>query len=326
MGTKLYDQFQPGQTTLDGVPIPYAGWVGQMTGCPPTVAQALVPYPQYCGNLYGLNENAGNSTYNSLQVKAEKRFSRGLWILSSYTWSKNIDSGADTQSASLLWSAVSGAISPFERQRNKGLSQTDVPHTFSLALVYQLPFGKGARFLNRGGTEGAIFDKLLGGWEVANIFRAQSGIPFYFRSSQCEIPGQFAMACIPGVLPSANPFSQSISNFNPNEPLFNRAAFESADLFTFYGGQGPRMSNLRGFPYHNHDFGLIKTTSITERWKFQFRAEFFNVWNWHFFSGGRTWGEYGEPFNTDLASPSFGQWSGTVTTPRNIQIGGRILF
>jgi hypothetical protein len=51
MGNRLNDQFAPGQTTLDGVSIPYAGWVQQMTGCAPTVAQALLPYPQYCGNI-----------------------------------------------------------------------------------------------------------------------------------------------------------------------------------------------------------------------------------------------------------------------------------
>jgi len=69
-GSKLYDQFQPGQTILDGVPIPYAGWREQMTGCAPTVAQALLPYPQFCSGLQGSNENQGSSTYHSLQLKA----------------------------------------------------------------------------------------------------------------------------------------------------------------------------------------------------------------------------------------------------------------
>src|SRR5439155_10063139 len=76
MGNALYDEFQPGQTELDGVQIPYAGWVEQMTGCAPSVAQALLPYPQYCGTIQGLTENAGNSTFHSLQLKAEKRFSQ----------------------------------------------------------------------------------------------------------------------------------------------------------------------------------------------------------------------------------------------------------
>ncbi|HEY8461769.1 MAG TPA: hypothetical protein VIM99_15370, partial [Blastocatellia bacterium] len=87
-GPRLFDQFEPGQASLHGVPAPYAGWAEQMQACAPTLAQALLPFPQYCGNIYGINENVGNSTYHSLQLKAEKQFSRGLWFLSSYTFSK----------------------------------------------------------------------------------------------------------------------------------------------------------------------------------------------------------------------------------------------
>ena len=69
---------------------------------------------------------------------------------------------------------------------------------------------------------------MFSGWAVNAIFRAQSGIPFFFRSSQCNIPGQFAMGCLPGVLPNANPFVTSISDYDPNNgPLLNRAAFEN---------------------------------------------------------------------------------------------------
>src|SRR5207249_2955879 len=95
LGQKLYDEFQPGQTELDGVPIPYAGWTEQMTGCSPSVAQALLPYPQYCSALQGLNETHGKSTYHSLQAKLEKRFSGGTFLLVSYTFSKLLTSGTD---------------------------------------------------------------------------------------------------------------------------------------------------------------------------------------------------------------------------------------
>ena len=96
---RLFEQFTAGQNTLHGVSVPYAGWFEQMTNgqCQPTVAQALLPYPQFCGNLTAANENAGYSSYHSFQAKAEKRMTAGFMFLASYTWSKFISSGIDQQ-------------------------------------------------------------------------------------------------------------------------------------------------------------------------------------------------------------------------------------
>lgn len=318
MGSKLYDQFKPGDTQVDGVPLPYQGWVQQMTGCAPSVAQALLPYPQYCSALRGLNENVGSSAYHSFQFKAEKRFSGNVWMLASYTLSKLLTTSDHTQEAAL--GGVSGVISPFERERNWALAVDDVPQNLSIAFVYDLPFGKDKRFLKNIGSA----DKFLGGWRVNGIFRASSGIPFFFRSGQCNVPEQFRVGCIPAILPGANPFAQDRSHFDPNKPLFNAAAFESTNGFNFYYGQGPRVSNLRGFGNRNQDLSLIKDTKITEKVTFEFRAEAFNVWNWHIFSGS---GEFGSgAFDTNVASPTFGYWNGAVSGPRNLQLGARITF
>ncbi len=325
MGQQLNDVFQPGETSLDGVPIPYSGWVEQMAGCAPSVAQALLPYPQYCGAIAGLNENSGNSTYHSFQLKAEKRYGHGVWILGSYTLSKLLTSSDNTQqgAGTLTWNGSHGVISPFERARNKGLANTDVPQVLSIALLYQLPVGKGQRWLNRGG----VVDKVLGGWGLSSIFRSSSGIPLFFRSGTCNVPSQFDAGCIPAILPGTNPWAQDKSNYDPNKPLFNVNAFEPASSFNFYYGKGPRMSNLRGFGYVNHDLALMKTEHISEKVAMQFRAEFFNAWNWHSFnSTGTIDGGPGLPIGTDISSPSFGMWNGTVTTPRNIQMAMKILF
>jgi len=312
-------------TSAGDVPVPYPDWAAQMTGCSPSLAQALLPYPQYCSSLQGLNENAGNSTYHSFQVKAEKRFAEGLFLLSSYTLSKLIGSSDQTQADAMTWTGAHGVISPFERQRNKALAVDDVPQTLSIALVYELPFGRGKRWANVGGAA----DKLIGGWEISSVFRATSGIPFFFRSSTCNVPGEFRAACIPAVLPGANPLAQDLDNFDPEKPLFNRDAFEPVSAFASFGyyGKGPRISNVRGFGYRNQNFGLIKTTKITEKLRFQIRAEFFNVWNWHTFSSSGTWGGQAWAFNNDISSADFGVWDGaSVSQPRNIQIGARLEF
>jgi hypothetical protein len=332
MGPALLDQYAPGDTTLHGVPIPYDGWVSQMTGCPANVAQALSPYPQYCSGIYGANENAGNSSYHSFQLKGERRFSKGIWLLTSYTISKLLTSSENTQSEAMTWSGVLGVISPYERQRNKALSVDDVPQVLSVALVYELPFGKGKRWANSSG----VADKVIGGWQVTSLFRASSGIPFFFRNSNCNIPGQFRVACIPAI--SGNAFAQDKGSFDPSQPLFNASAFEETGRLpgpddtagtaddVFYYGSGARVSNLRGFPYYNQDFGLVKNTRITEQVGIQIRAEFFNVWNWHSFNNAAT-GTWGTgAFNNDVASAAFGMWNGNVTAPRNIQIGVKVMF
>ena len=323
MGEKLFDEFQPGMQQLDGVPLPYEGWVEQMTGCAPSVAQALLPFPQYCSALSGLNENAGNSTYHSLQVKLEKRFSAGSFLLASYTWSKLLTSSGHVDEVANTWSGITGVISPFERQRNKSLAQDDVPHVFNLSLVYEVPFGPQRRY--RFGS--SFLNALLGRWSLSSIFRTSSGIPFFFRSSQCNIPDAFQMGCLPALLPGESPFAQDKGDFDPNQPLFRRAAFEPIESFNFYGGQGPRISGFRAFGYKNLDIALFKDIPIGEKLRLQLRSEFFNAFNWHHFvASGSTLRGGVTAFDNDLASPSFGLWNGQVSSPRNIQVGARLEF
>lgn len=327
MGSALYDVFQPGEASLDGVAAPYAGWAAQMTGCPPTVGQALLPYPQYCGNIYGQNSNQGWSFYNSLQVQAEKRFSHGLWSQTSYTWSKTLTTTNTTQDPANGGSSVAGYFSPFQPMgRNYGLAADDTPQVLSEALSYDLPIGRGQRFLS---NPGGPLDRLVSGWMISTVFRASSGVPLFFRSSTfCNIPSQFAEGCVPGVLPGAAPFvsNNSFAHLNTSLPMFSASAFQPVSAFNFYGGAGSEVTNLRGPGFHNQDIALIKNTHITERVNAQFRAEFFNVWNWHMFScaGGVSGGCMA--FVNDTSSPAFGMWNGNVTNPRDIQLAVRLTF
>ncbi len=324
MGQQLYDQFQPGQTVLDGVPEPYAGWTQQMQACAPTVAQALLPYPQYCSSLPGLNENAGNSTYHSLQLKAENRYSNGLWLLTSYTFSKLLTDSDYIQNAALVNGNLGavGVISPYQRQRNKSLSVDDVPNTFNFSVLYELPVGKGKRFLNRAG----FVDNALGGWQISTLVKISSGTPFFFRSSNCNVPSQFDVGCIPSQIPGVNPFLQDPNNYDPSKgPLLNRAAFQDPNSFNFNFGEGPRISSLRGPRFENQDISLIKNTKLTERIGLRFQVEFFNAWNQHMFvCETRCFGTTG--FDTNVASPTFGESNGNVSTPRNIQFALKLLF
>jgi hypothetical protein len=323
LGDRLTEEFQPGQTSLHGVPLPYAGWVEQMTGCAPSLAQALRPYPQYCDNLQGLNENQGKSLYNSLQMKLEKRFSEGTFALVSYTLSKTLQSASEnTQRDALTWAGVDGVISPFEKDRNYTIASSDTPHVLSAAFVYELPFGRGRRFMNEGGAVNA----LVGGWQLSTIYRYSSGLPMYFRSSFCNVPGQFRAGCIPAITNLSAVFAQDKNSFDPGRgPLFNKDAFEPVDAFNYYYGRGNRVEeDVRGFAYKNQDLSLIKNTRLKGGSNVQFRFEVFNLWNWHIFTNPGQWG--GLAFNNDIASPSFGEWGGSVTEPRTMQLAVRFEF
>jgi len=323
MGDALNHQFTPGMTSLDGVPLPYPGWVEQMTGCAPSVAQALRPYPQYCSSLQGLNENVGSSLYNSLQMKLEKRFNDGIYALVSYTLSKTMSSASDnTQRDAVTWSGLQGVISPFEKDRNDAIAATDTPHVLSAAFVYELPVGQGKKYLNEGG----IANVLAGGWQMSTIFKYSSGLPLYFRSGFCNVPGAFRAACIPGITNAGSVFAQDKGSFDPAKgPLFNKDAFEPVSAFNFYYGKGNRVEeSQRAFGYHNMDLSFIKNTRMGGGTNLQVRFEVFNLWNWHMFTNPGEWG--GLAFNNDLASPDFGKWNGSVTEPRTMQLAARIQF
>ncbi len=331
-GSELYDTFQPGQTTLDGVSIPYSNWVSQMTGCSPTVGQALLPYPQFCGNIDAENENRGWSNYNALQLSGEKRMGHGLWSLTSFTWSKTMGTSNFTQQSSEQGTEYR-VIAPSEFRRVYGLALDDTPYVFSEALTYNLPFGHGKRF---GGGASGVLNEIIGGWQLSTVLHAQSGTPLLFRSSTfCNIPGQFAMGCVPGIISGQSPFASGTSWANPTSrtsPVLNPASFESGSLFNFYGGVGSLATNYRTQGYHNEDLTLAKNFKIGERFNVEVRADFANIWNWHTMNcGGSGTGEEdpGECFvyNTDITSPSFGLFNGnSVTTPRVIQLVGRITF
>lgn len=321
MGVSLYDVFQPGQTVLDGVTAPFPGFATTMTGCAPSVAQALLPYPQYCNPIIARNEHQGNSTYHSFQLKAEHRFTNGFWALVTYTYSKLL---TDADSNENIYGAPQ--LSPYQSSRRKALALEDVPQVFNLAFNYELPFGTGKKWVNDRGVANAA----LGGWTFNGVFRAQSGIPFQITSSSCNIPGQLREICFPGPVSGVSPFAQSTGSIDVTQPLLNINAFESVNNFNFYTGSGPRVQNFRQPGYNDFDIGLAKSFRLTERLTFQLRGDAFNVFNAHYFNqvgvgilGG---GTGGGAFNSDIASGQFGMWNGTVTAPRNIQVSGRISF
>ena len=267
-------------------------------------------------------------------------------MLISYTNAKLISDASDnTQQLGGTWNATQGVISPFEKQRARSLSSDDVPQILSAAFVYELPFGRGKKYMS-GGTRG----RLMGGWQISPIIHWSWGTPMWFRSGNCQVVGQFRQNCLVGLVPGVDPFLQDPNSYDPRKgctsanpfcaPLLNAAAFESQDAFEIagtnpvasgqygYTGAGPRISNLRGPNPKNVDFAITKDTYITERVNFQLRFQFFNAFNIHYFYNAASVNNQGSSFafNNDVSGANFGVWNLGASSPRTIQIGARLEF
>jgi hypothetical protein len=283
---------------------PYTGWASQMTGCTPTLQQALVPYPQYCGVLQGDNEGHATSIYESFQGHVERHITNGFFILGSLTVQKMYTNGAySTQSAS-GGTGTNSSFSPYNISRAWAIAPDNVPITAQVAAVYDLPFGKNKLFLNQPG----VLSKVVGGWQVSPVYRYEFGTPFSFYSSNCttsNLASSFHESCTPGIISGQSSQPYGRNGFNPANGghYLNPAAFENPSAFSTFGytGFGKAVSTVYGPSYQNVDISLTKNTRFTERLNFKFSANFFNALNMHaLISQGNG---PGSAFVTDVAAP-----------------------
>jgi hypothetical protein len=197
-----------------------------------------------------LSEQSGNSIYHAMQAKLERRFTAGLTLMTSFTWSKNIDLNSGNTST---------GTDPFNFSLDHGLADWDAPRVLSVSSVYQLPF-----FKEKKGVAGHV----LGGWNVGNIVSVQDGYPF--------TPGWSGDAANTGRGSRPN----RTCNGKLSDPTiarwFDTSCFGAPTQFT-YGNSGRNI--LRGPGYFNWDMGLHKDFQLTEAWRLQFRSEFFNLFN-----------------------------------------------
>jgi hypothetical protein len=338
LAVSITDANGPATFLAHGVSVPYVGWASQMTSCKPTIAQALLPYPMFCGVLQGQNEQHATSMYNSFQARVERHSTNGLYFLGSLTVQKLYTDASDTTQATNTTGAGNqgnnGQISPYNLfPRAWQIAPDNVPITGQVAVVYELPMGKGKPYLNSGGVSNAI----IGGWQVSPLYRYEYGSPFSFWSSSCptsSLVPQFREGCIPGIKPGVPVQTHGRNGFDPAKggTYFNQNAFET-DFSTFgYTGKGNAVTTIYGPNYKDLDMSLAKNTKITERVNFKFEANFFNAFNNHYLINSQG-GNYGGPsvsFVTDVNTSSttnpFGSWTKNTSSPRTIQFSGRIEF
>ena len=147
-----------------------------------SVAQALLPWPQYKGFVETDNGNTGgHSTYNALQVSLSHPFSYGLWAQVSYTYSKQLDNTDGAILEGNGGNGFPGNQNMYDLRAAKAVGSMDVPHDLALSYIYQIPVGKGMRFLS--GARG-ITNALLGGWRLAVSRLTSNGYPVGIQSTK----------------------------------------------------------------------------------------------------------------------------------------------
>jgi hypothetical protein len=282
-------------------------------------ASRLGPFAYYSRQFSYLRalRSVGFSTYNSLQVTAQKRFRSGDQFGVNWTWSHSIDLGSTSEDNATAGRGVS--ISPYNRYQMRGSSDFDQRHSFNANYVYGLPFGKGKKFLS---NANGITNTVLGGWQLGGIWRQTSGLPVSVGHNRTW-PTNYNLT---GNATQIDNFADGTNKNAPAPPggrsgpniFVDPVAALKAFGFTNPGEIGTR-NPVRGDGLFNIDMNLAKSFVIREGHAIQFRWEVFNISNSVRF----------DPLNINLslANPSsFGRYAGTLGGPRVMQFGLRYDF
>ena len=290
----------------------YVGSVGRHGYVDATANTAVTPgpgpiqpralYPQYGTFSYSLNGMP--SSYNGLQVELNKQMSQGLSFKGSYTWSKSLDWQSDPYSTA--------PVDFYNMRRDWGPSDYNRAQLFVFSSIYQLPVGKGKRYL---GSASNLTDRVLGGWSLGTIISLQSGAP-----TDALANGDVANTGWGSQRASrtgADPYLSSGGGGVSLKQWLNPAAFAQPGQFTL--GNESR-NDLHGPSFKNVDLNASKTFAVTERTNLIFKAEMFNLFNHT---------NYGLP-STTVLNGNFGQITqtanGGAATGRLVQFALKVQF
>jgi hypothetical protein len=338
LGNTLYASLQSTAGLNSGVPVPYANFFQLTNGL---VGQALLPFPQYGYiNNDSYLQDRGQSTYNAMEVKLDRKFRNGLNLLISYTWSKEFTDADSIQPYQELDQCQCGVQNPYNLKADRSLSIADVPSNFVASYLYELPIGRGKKFF---GNTNRFVNTLISGYRIGGVDRYLSGQPISF----------FGAAGIP-YFDGGIRFNRHVGNqiltpavlnhtYNPFKFVSNPATCPSAVSTTctnptaFFSGQAftdvndaqhrgsgaysfgnmPRTTGeVRTPAYFNEDANINKNIPIKEGISADLRLEVFNVFNRHGFA---------KP-DSGVFDLNFGQVTGLNDSPRSMQLLLKVRF
>lgn len=299
-------QLQLGHQLESLVPNPFYGLVTTGPLAAPEIAYAalITPFPEFA-SVSANFPTGGYSIYHALQMKLQKRFSSGLTMLASFTGQKLIDD----YSVIANLGVNSGIQNIYDDRGERAISSNDVSRLLVVSAVYNLPFGRGRHF---GAYWNRFTNAVLGGWEMNGIYTYQTGFPL-----PLETGNDTADAQEDTLRPNTNGQNPGLSGpvIDRLNEYFNTSVFSQPAPFTF-GNVGRTLPNVRSPSTYNIDYSLFKNFDLTERFRLQFHAEAYNLFNQVIF---------GMP-ETDLSADDFGVISSQQNSPREIQFALKLLF
>lgn len=244
-------------------------------------------------------KSIGRSNYNALQMSYRRRFSSGLSAVVNYTWSKSIDIGC----SGFFGAEGCQVQNEYDLNSSRSVSGFNVPHNLVGSVTYELPIGKNKPL----STHNKVVDYIIGGWQVNALVLMRNNLPF-----SVTIPGDLANVGNSNTYMRPNVVGDwRISN--PSQPKwFNTAAFALPAPYT-YGNAGRNI--MRPDWLRRMDASLFRSFPITERMRFELRAEAYGSTNSTIFN---------QPVS-NLAAFNFGQVTGS-SGERSMQIGAKFIF
>ena len=311
-----------------------------------TQATSYIPFPDF-GENSSYQRTAGNSIYNGLQTKLEQTLSNGMNFLATYTYSKTLTDALDL----LNGGSVSGFRAPnvpgYGPRFDWGLASFDVRNVVHLSGGYELPIGKGKKFM---GDSNKLVNNVIGGWSLNTIVTLQGGQPLGFscptgttNGTGCNdilVPGQSQKLGVklrpdasghlqPFWIGNANAFQQPCQLGLNGAPINNSPTGCIPETGAGFLGGGPSTTYGPGF--HRWDLSAFKGFQVSERVSMQFRAEFFNILNHPNFNAPNFGGNGVQAISGsgNFNNASFGQIGSTRDAPfdpRQIQFALKLYY
>lgn len=291
----------------NSVPNPLRGLVPgtNLNGQTTSRQRLLRPFPAF-ESIEGRRYD-GSSRYDALQLRVDRRFSQGVSVLATYTYSRDLEKVT----------RLNEGDSDYEERPARG----DVPHRFTINPIVELPFGRGRRF---GTNANGWLDRLIGGWAIAGVYQYSSGEPLTIGNVYYN-----------GDIQSLK--TRITQGIDVNEPVFDISGFYFHDAAVQVNGvvsralqlADPRKNldrnlrtlpsrtrNFRGTPQNFLDFAIVKNLAVVGRARAQFKLEVYNATNYVWFRNP----------NLTVTNIDFGKVTSQGNLPREIQLSARISF